>query len=77
MRQHPWSCCLLPQGLPADGSVLDGVGLVGSDDLAGGLVVRDVSQDREQVAVGEAPGRGRKSQGLVDFVVAAPLLLLL
>jgi hypothetical protein len=53
------------------------VGLVGSDDLAGELVVREKSQDREQVAVGEAPGRGRKSQGLVDFVVAAPLLLLL
>lgn len=60
----------MAESLPADGSVLDGVGLVGADHLAGWLAVRDVSQDREQVAVGEASGRGRKSQGLVDSVVA-------
>jgi hypothetical protein len=46
------------------------VGFVRADDLAGGLAVRDVSQDREQVVVGEAPGRGRQTEGLVDFVAA-------
>ncbi|SCF95411.1 hypothetical protein [Streptomyces sp. Ncost-T10-10d] len=62
--------CPLTQGLPADGSVLDGVGLVRADNLADGLAVRDVSQDREQVVVGEAPGRGRQAEGLIDSAVA-------
>src|ERR1041385_4386249 len=36
----------------------------------GGLAVGEGSQDREQVVVGEAPGLGRESEGLVDLVVA-------
>ncbi|WP_030775866.1 hypothetical protein [Streptomyces sp. NRRL F-2664] len=43
---------------------------VRADDFAGGLAVRDVAQDRDQVVVGEAAGRSRQAEGLVDFVVA-------
>jgi hypothetical protein len=49
------------QGLPADGSVLDGVNFVRADDLARGLAVRDAAYADER----DLGFRPRLQSGLV------------
>src|SRR5699024_8001556 len=55
---------------PGGGAELGGVGLVGDDQVGGGSAGGVVVDDRGQVALGEAPGRGGDPEACVNLIGA-------